>query len=86
MALSIVKIGPWKVWLEMLTTTRVISWLSPCIWGDADGHTWIQALLHRTKIGRGIVNAFFNKVGSETMKQSGLTGHPSLRALYPDQA
>lgn len=52
MAPAHVYIDPLRCWLEKLTTTRPLTWLSPCVWGDADGFGYLRNLLHGTSWGR----------------------------------
>ncbi|RDH18720.1 dimethylaniline monooxygenase [Aspergillus niger ATCC 13496] len=51
MALPWLWFGPWRLKLEGLTTTRIITWFSPCIWGNCDGFGWVRGLLHGTALG-----------------------------------
>jgi cation diffusion facilitator CzcD-associated flavoprotein CzcO len=43
-------VGPVKCWLEMLVTSRWMTWLSPCVWGDSHGFGWIRKALHNTRV------------------------------------
>ncbi|KAL8826959.1 MAG: hypothetical protein Q9170_007203, partial [Blastenia crenularia] len=72
MAPSHIYLGPFKAWIESLVTTRLLTWLSPCIWGESDGFGSIRRILHQTRIGRWIVKAFWKKLGGDTITQSGL--------------
>ncbi|MCJ1435278.1 hypothetical protein MMC27_004650 [Xylographa pallens] len=84
MAPAYVYLGPFRCWLEKLTTTRFFTWLSPCVWGDADGFGWIRGCLHGTKVGRKLVDGFWGKLSEETLKQAGLSdGNEELKKLVP---
>ena len=86
MAPSHIYVGPFKCWLEKLTTTRLITWFSPCVWGDADGFGCVRYLLHRTRLGRWLVDTFWNKLGSDLISQTKIASHKDTRKLIPDQA
>ncbi|MCJ1320380.1 hypothetical protein MMC15_005718 [Xylographa vitiligo] len=84
MAPAYVYLGPFRCWLEKLTTTRFFTWLSPCVWGDADGFGWIRGYLHGTKLGRKVVDGFWGTLSEETLKQTGLSdGNEELKKLAP---
>ncbi|MCJ1284605.1 hypothetical protein MMC26_003939 [Xylographa opegraphella] len=87
MAPAYVYLGPFRCWLEKLTTTRFFTWLSPCVWGDADGFGWIRGCLHGTKLGRKVVDGFWGTLCEETLKQTGLTdGNEELKKLVPSES
>ncbi|KAF2211126.1 hypothetical protein CERZMDRAFT_44025 [Cercospora zeae-maydis SCOH1-5] len=48
-----------KIWVELLVTTRFISWFSPCSFGGLDGSSWWRWLLHSTRLGRKLMAAFW---------------------------
>lgn len=79
-------IGPFRCWLEKLTTTRCLTWLSPCVWGDADGFGLVRRLLHGTSWGRWFVDTFWAKMGSDTLQQSGILKDEATKDLVPDQS
>lgn len=78
-------IGPLRCWLEKLTTTRPLTWLSPCVWGDADGFGFVRNLLHGTSWGRRFVDTFWAKITSDTLEQSGVLKSEATKNLIPDQ-
>lgn len=51
-------VTPLKRWLEELVSSRLLTWFSPCVWGDADRYGRIRKWLHQTSIGRFIVDKF----------------------------
>ena len=65
MAPSHIYLGPLRCWLEKLTSTRWLTMMSPCLWGDADGFGWIRRLLHSTSFGPKLVETFWNKLTSD---------------------
>lgn len=79
-------IGPFRCWLEKLTTTRPLTWLSPCVWGDADGFGFVRNLLHGTNWGRWFVDTFWAKMQSDTLEQSGILKSEATENLIPDQS
>ena len=80
-----IRVGPLTLWLERVLLTRLIAFMSPCLWGSADGYGWARSLFHNTRIGRLIVQAFYNKVSYETLYQSGLLSDEKLKLLIPDE-
>ena len=77
-------VGPFYCCLELLTSMRWFTWLSPCVWGDADGFGYLRSLLHGTRAGRWFIDKFWKKLGSETVEQAGLNKHEKLKLLQPD--
>lgn len=84
MAPAHIYVGPFYCRLELLTSLRLFTWLSPCVWGDADGFGYLRSLLHGTKAGRWFIDKFWNKLGAETIEQAGLNKHEKLKTLQPD--
>ena len=69
--------------LGEMMMTRVLSLFSPCIW-DADGFGWVRGLLHRTRVGRWVVNSFWKTVSKKIVLQVGLAGDcEELEKLIP---
>lgn len=85
MAPAHIYIGPFRCWLEKLTSTRPLTWLSPCVWGDADGFGFVRNLLHGTSWGRWFVDTFWAKIASDTLEQSGILKSEATKNLIPDQ-
>ena len=79
-------IGPFRCWLEKLTAVRPLTWLSPCVWGDADGFGRVRSLLHGTSLGRWFVDTFWAKMTSDTLEQSGVLKSEATKNLIPDQS
>ncbi|KAK4251315.1 hypothetical protein C7999DRAFT_28045 [Corynascus novoguineensis] len=76
-------VTPLKKWLEKLVHTRLLTWFSPCIWGDADGYRGIRRFFHGTAIGRSITNAFWSVLGNDVLTLNQYDSHPELRKLKP---
>ncbi|KAL2169068.1 hypothetical protein VTG60DRAFT_6490 [Thermothelomyces hinnuleus] len=76
-------VTPFKKWLEKLVHTRLLTWFSPCIWGDTDGYGGIRRFLHGTAIGRAITNAFWSMIGDDVLARNKYDSHPELRKLKP---
>ena len=70
MAPGHIYLGPFRCWLEKLTSTRCLTWMSPCVWGDADGFGWIRGLLHSTSWGPKFVETFWNKLTGDLVSIS----------------
>lgn len=62
---------------------RLITWMSPCIWGHVDGFSWARWLLQGNPIGRTLVRAFWWVLGDDARTLSGLQKHPETRKLLP---
>ena len=76
-------VTPVKKWLEKLVTTRMLTWFSPCIWGEADGYGTIRQFLHGTWLGRKIVDAFWGILTSDVVQLNGYDKHPETQKLKP---
>ncbi|OOQ82443.1 flavin-binding monooxygenase-like protein [Penicillium brasilianum] len=76
-------VTPLKKWLEKLVTTRLLTWFSPCIWGDADGYTRARSFLHGTWLGRKIVDAFWAVLADDVVQLNGFDKHPEVKKLQP---
>ena len=77
------RLTPLKVIPELLLQTRLVTWLSPCIWGDADGFTSIRNFLHQHWLGRKIVDGFFNKMSHSVLEKNDYDSHPETAKLKP---
>lgn len=84
MAHSSLKFMGQRFWIEKVAATRLISWFSPCIWGDADGFSWVRSLMHRTKVGRWLVDKFWKKMERDIIRSNKYRSHPELEKLIPD--
>lgn len=76
-------VTPLRKWLEQLVHTRFLTWLSPCIWGDADGYSTIRNFFHGTAIGRRIVDSFWGILGNDVISLNGYDKHPETKKLKP---
>jgi len=85
MAPAFIKLGPMSCWLEKLTTVRILTWFSPCVWGDADGFGYLRKSLHETKLGRWVVDTFWTKLGSDLIAQTHIAENAETKKLIPDQ-
>ncbi|KAF2837796.1 flavin-binding monooxygenase-like protein [Patellaria atrata CBS 101060] len=75
-------VTPLKRQLEKLVSTRVATWLSPCIF-DSDGYAGIRWFLHQTWLGVMIVKVFFWILGTDTVALMGFDKHPETKKLKP---
>lgn len=76
-------VTPLKKWLEKLVTTRLLTWFSPCIWGQADGYVGIRRFLHGTWFGRKIVDSFWSVLANDVVQLNGYDKHPEMKKLKP---
>ncbi|KAH7309887.1 hypothetical protein B0I35DRAFT_398083 [Stachybotrys elegans] len=74
---------PFKIWREPLANTRLLTFFSPCIWGDSDGYGLIRRLIHGTRLGRWIADKIFKLMADDTWKQNNYDVHPNTAKLKP---
>lgn len=75
------RLTPFKIIPEFLVTTRLITWLSPCIWED--GFSRIRSFFHQHWLGRKIVDGFFAKMQHAIIAENGYDKHPETAKLKP---
>lgn len=75
------RLTPLKIIPEFLLQTRLITWLSPCIW--AQGFTNIRSFFNQHWLGRKIVDAFHGKVQHSAEEINGYDRHPETAKLKP---
>ncbi|KAH7413909.1 hypothetical protein DE146DRAFT_601510 [Phaeosphaeria sp. MPI-PUGE-AT-0046c] len=75
------RLTPLKIIPEFLLQTRLITWLSPCIW--AHGFPWIRSFFNQHWLGRKIVDAFHAKVQHSAEEINGYDRHPETMKLKP---
>lgn len=61
----------------------MLTWFSPCIWGDADGYVSTRAFYHGTAIGRAITNTFWSILGNDVLTLNKYSSHPEVKKLKP---
>jgi hypothetical protein len=76
-------VTPLKKWLEKLVHMRLLTWFSPCVWGDGDRFATIRRWLHGTWLGRKVVDAFWSILANDVMTRNGYDQHPEVRKLKP---
>ncbi|KAJ5932124.1 hypothetical protein N7516_006613 [Penicillium verrucosum] len=76
-------VTPLKKWLEKLVTTRLLTWFSPCIWGEADGYSGVRSFLHGTWLGRKIVDSFWATLADDVVQLNEYDKHPETKKLKP---
>lgn len=74
---------PLQISLETLAVTRLIGLFSPCIWADGGSYGLARRFLHGTWLGQKITSAFWGIVQDDTLKLSGIRGHPGTEKLIP---
>jgi hypothetical protein len=75
------RLTPFKIIPESLLQTRLVTWLSPCIWDD--GFSWIRSFFHQHWLGRKIVDTFFAKMQHGAEEANGYDRHPETAKLKP---
>lgn len=76
-------VTPLKKWLEKLAHTRMLTWFSPCTWGDADGYVGTRNFYHGSAVGRAIVNKFWGILGGDVLALNQYDAHPETAKLKP---
>ncbi|CAO2647203.1 Nn.00g081250.m01.CDS01 [Neocucurbitaria sp. VM-36] len=75
------RLTPLKIIPEYLLQTRLVTWLSPCIWED--GFSYIRNFFHQHWLGQKIVNTFFAKMQHSVEEINNYEGHPETAKLKP---
>ncbi|KAJ4336239.1 hypothetical protein N0V87_005531 [Didymella glomerata] len=75
------RLTPFKIIPELLLQTRLITWLSPCIWED--GFSYIREFFSRHWLGRKIVDTFFAKMQHSIEESNKYHEHPETAKLLP---
>ena len=78
-------VTPFRKWLEKLVNLRLLTWLSPCIWGHADGFDGIRKFLNKTFIGRKVISAFWAILAGDVDSLNKYSSHPETAKLKPWQ-
>lgn len=76
-------VTPLKKWLEKLVHIRFLTWLSPCVWGDADGYGPIRRFFHGTAVGRFFVDRFWAILGADVITLNKYDANPDTAKLKP---
>ena len=75
------RLTPFKIIPELLLQTRLITWLSPCIWED--GFSYIRNFFQQHWLGRKIVDTFFTKMQHSIEESNKYHEHPETAKLHP---
>ncbi|KAH7051187.1 hypothetical protein B0J12DRAFT_572893 [Macrophomina phaseolina] len=72
-----------QILVEKLITTRVNTWLNPCIWGPSDGFGYVRQVINQTQWGQRMIreNAQAGQAGVE--RHNAYDTHPELAKLRP---
>ncbi|CAK7271129.1 hypothetical protein SEPCBS119000_004442 [Sporothrix epigloea] len=76
-------VTPLKKWLEKLVMTRMLTWFSPCIWGEADGYSGMRGFYHGSALGRKITDTFWSILGGDVITLNKYSAHPETAKLQP---
>ncbi|KAJ5012615.1 hypothetical protein K4K57_003988 [Colletotrichum sp. SAR 10_99] len=79
------QLGPFKVWRERLVTRRIVAFMSPNMFPDMSGLSWIRRFLHENAIGRVISRNFWKLIRYDTIKDCGYQTHEKTKVLQPEQ-
>ncbi len=61
----------------------MLTWFSPCVWGDVDGYTGMRNFYHGSAIGRAITNTFWGILGGDVLTLNKYDAHPETKKLKP---
>ncbi|KAK7222831.1 hypothetical protein V2G26_010834 [Clonostachys chloroleuca] len=76
-------VSPFRIWIEKLVFTRILTWLTPCVWGAYDGYEAIKSFLHTSVLGRWIVSSFYQGISNDTLAMNDYDSHPETAKLKP---
>ncbi|KAH8707117.1 putative dimethylaniline monooxygenase [Phaeosphaeriaceae sp. PMI808] len=76
-------VTPFKRKMEEFLHTRAMTWFSPCPWGDEDGFGVSRGFLHRTSMGRLLVDNYWNTMNADLEQANGYHDHPEVFKLKP---
>ncbi|RAL15238.1 FAD/NAD(P)-binding domain-containing protein [Aspergillus homomorphus CBS 101889] len=74
---------PFRLWMEKIVTTRFMTWLSPCPWGDSDGYGWIPRFFQSTTTGQWISRHLWAWFTSTCLQDPALVRSAETRKLQP---
>lgn len=77
-------LGPFKAWKERLPVRRIFSFLSPWVFPDFSGWTWVRRFLHCTPIGKSISDGFLGAIHHDTIRDVGYETDERFRILQPE--
>ena len=61
----------------------MLTWFSPCIWGNVDGYIGLRNFYHGSAVGRAITNAFWSILGNDVFTLNKYDAHPETKKLKP---
>lgn len=76
-------VTPLKKLLEKLVLTRFMTWFSPCIWSFSDGYPRIRTFLHKTRLGRYIVDKFWGVLTDDLVTLNKFSSNQEVAKLKP---
>jgi cation diffusion facilitator CzcD-associated flavoprotein CzcO len=76
-------VTPLKKLLEKLVLTRFLTFFSPCIFGFADGFPRVRSFLHKTSLGRFLVERFWDILRNDLLTLNKFDSHTETAKLKP---
>lgn len=76
-------VTPLRRRLDTIFNVRLLTWFSPCPWGAEDGYPRVRRFLHGTKVGRFLVDSFWNMLQGDVLDAIRYESHPELAKLKP---
>ncbi|KAK1579571.1 cofactor FMO1 FAD enzyme [Colletotrichum navitas] len=84
-ATAFTQLGPFKVWRERLVTRRICAFMSPCLFPDLSGLSWVRRFLHESAVGRVVSRTFWKLIRNDTINDCGYQTHEKTKVLQPEQ-
>lgn len=76
-------VTPLKLVPEKFLNSRILTFFSPCSWGDADGYGMIRRFLHQSWLGKKLVRGLFDLMTYQIQSEHGYDNHPETAKLKP---
>ncbi len=78
-------LGPIKAWRERLLTRRFATFMSPWIFADFSGVSWLRNMLHFSSIGKFISQNFWGLIHADNIRDCEYRTDPKYKILEPEQ-
>lgn len=77
-------LGPFRAWKERLPVRRLFSFLSPWVFPDRSGWSWLRRFLQGHALGRHLSEAFLRAIHRDTIRDVGYATDPRFQVLQPE--
>lgn len=76
-------VTPFRIWIETLVFVRVLTWMTPVVWGAQDGYQFFKSLIQTTILGQWLIKFFFNGIAQDVIALNDYDAHPETAKLKP---